>query len=199
MSVLNTDHSSPSPTTLPPPVPVTATPSHHLHLLQPHQPLTHRGLAHPQDANLGLGEDPTRVFFRYRPLPSAASSEPRAQPTRAQCQVTNHSPAYIKHSPTCICISYRYSSAPTTLFPDCPTYRLVRTTVRRSPPPAALSAHLDFIKSRSSLTSQSPQACIKHSPRATLTRLIHPSPWITCSPGRLSAPTTNCQNLLTAR
>ena len=93
MSVLNTDHSSPSPTTLPPPVPVTATPSHHLHLLQPHQPLTHRGLAHPQDANLGLGEDPTRVFFRYRPLPSAASSEPRAQPTRAQCQVTNHSPA----------------------------------------------------------------------------------------------------------
>ena len=188
MSVLNTDHSSPSPTTLPPPVPVTATPTHD-------SPLPRA----PAGRQLGTRRRPTRVFFRYRPLPSAASSEPRAQPTRAQCQVTNHSPAYIKHSPTCICISYRYSSAPTTLFPDCPTYRLVRTTVRQPPPPAALAAHLDFVKSRGSLTSRSTQACIKHSHRATLTRLNHPRPLITCSPGPISAPMMNCQKILTVR
>ena len=78
-----------------------------------------------------------------------------------------------------------------------PTCRLVRTTAQ-PPPPSALAAHLDFVKSRSSLTSQTPHAWTNHRHRATLTRLIHPRPWITCSPGPLSAPTTNCQKILTA-
>ena len=67
-------------------------------------------------------------------------------------------------------------------------------------PPAALAAHIDFVKSRNRLTpAHSPQACIKHSPRATLTRLNHPRPLITCSPGPSFAPMPNCQKILTAR